>query len=210
MFKAKYLVAGCTGLLVLGLGSAAHAEFTGGYVGGAAGLFTSTTVEESGPGFENTFGLEDNILTKLDIIAGYGIQQGQAYYGFEGQYTLTHNVDGTIFSDRGGSDELELGDGYTLAARLGFVPQDGLLIYAKLAYAERNYELSGVVVDADEDFSGIGIGVGVEYLATDNVSVRLEGMRYDYDDENPFDAPFDGNDVDPVEQTVDLMAVYRF
>jgi len=60
-------------------------------------------------------------------------------------------------------------------------------------------------VSEELDFTGVGIGLGLEYMATQNVSVRLEAMRYDYSDEE-----IDGESFDLIEQTVDFGIVYHF
>lgn len=206
MIPRKHVISGCAGLLLLTTGTAAWSDFTGGYAGGAVGLFTSATLEESYDGGDVKYGsgIED-MLTKFDVLVGFGMQQDRAYFGIEGQYTLVNNLDGTIFSSPVGSEELEAGDGWAVAARIGYVPESSILLYGKVGYGQRNYELSVPGGSDDEDFSGPGFGVGIEYMATENVSVRLEGMRYDYSSEGEGDVEFD-----PVEQTVDLAAVVRF
>jgi len=73
-----------SGFVLLGFGTSANADFTGAYIGGAAGLFTPATVENDVNENIVGYGFEDNIFTKLDIVAGYGVQQGQIYYGIEG------------------------------------------------------------------------------------------------------------------------------
>ena len=207
MDRAKKLAAGFSGLILLGFGTSASADFTGAYIGGSAGLFTSAVAGADDEGVFNNFGFEDNILTKLDIIAGYGVQQSQFYFGAEGQYTLTNNLDG-LLKDDGGDDRVdaEAGDGYAVAARIGFVPDPGLLIYGKISYGEREIELTFNEANSEEfDFTGVGIGLGLEYMATQNVSVRLEAMRYDYSDEE-----IEGDSFGLIEQTVDFGIVYHF
>jgi len=204
--RAKKLAAGFSGLILLGFGTSASADFTGAYIGGSAGLFTSAVGEEDIEGDITNFGFEDNILTKLDIIAGYGVQQSQFYFGAEGQYTLTNNLDGLLKDDGDDRVDAEAGDGYAVAARIGFAPDPGLLIYGKISYGEREIELTfDEAVSEELDFTGVGIGLGLEYMATQNVSVRLEAMRYDYSDEE-----IDGESFDLIEQTVDFGIVYHF
>ncbi|QGM21432.1 outer membrane beta-barrel protein [Spiribacter sp. 2438] len=206
MNRAKKLATAFSGLILLGFGSSANADFTGAYIGGSTGLFTSATIEEDADGDVLNLGIEDSIFTKLDVIAGYGVQQGQFYFGAEGQYTLTNNLDGRVANIDGDRVDAETGDGYAVAARIGFVPNPGLLIYGKIAYGEREFELSfDDVGSGDEDFTGVGIGLGVEYMASQNIGLRLEAMRYDYSDETVDDVDFD-----PIEQTVDLGIVYHF
>ena len=206
MNRAKKLATAFSGLILLGFGSSANADFTGAYIGGSTGLFTSAAIEEDDDGDVLNLGFEDSIFTKLDVIAGYGVQQGQFYFGAEGQYTLTNNLDGRVANIDGDRVDAETGDGYAVAARIGFVPNPGLLIYGKIAYGEREFELSfDDGGSGDEDFTGVGIGLGVEYMASQNIGLRLEAMRYDYSDETVDDVDFD-----PIEQTVDLGIVYHF
>lgn len=204
MDRTKKLAATFSGLIFLGFSTSATADFTGAYVGGSAGLFTSAIVEEDETDFV-TYGIEDSVFTKLDIIAGYGVQQGQFYFGAEGQYTLTNNLDGRVADIAGARIDAEAGDGYAIAARIGFVPEPRLLMYGKIAYGEREFESSINGNSEDEDFTGVGFGLGVEYMASQNVGLRLEAMRYDYSDET-----VDNVDFDPIEQTIDFGIVYRF
>ena len=202
MMKKKNFASGCAALLLMGYGATASSDFTGGYVGGSMGLF-STAIAEISTGIDESFGVED-MFTKFDLLAGFGMQQDRAYFGVEGQYTLVNNLDGTIASGPGGDVDIEANEGWALSARIGYVPQSSVLLYGKVSYGERNFGIEFPDMSDDEDFSGPGFGVGVEYLATETVSLRLEGMRYDYSSES------NGLEVDPVEQTVDLAAVVRF
>lgn len=149
MIQRKKLVSGCAGLLMLTYGSVAWADFTGGYVGGSLGLFTSSLVEISDPDFSETYGIED-MFTKFDVLAGFGMQQDRAYFGVEGQYTLANNLDGTILSGPGGSLDAAAEDGWALSVRIGFLPQNDVLLYGKVAYAERTFELDAGGVSDDE------------------------------------------------------------
>ena len=203
MLKKNNLLSTGAGLLLLTASTAAWSDFSGGYVGGSAGLFTSATLDTSLDA-DLSLGIED-MLTKFDLLAGLGTQADQIYFGFEGQYTLINNLDDSVFNDAEESLSLEAQEGWALSARLGYVPANNILLYGKAGIGERNYELSVPGASEDEDFSGPGFGVGIEYMATDRVSIRLEGMRYDYSSEGA-----DGIDFDPVEQTVDLIAVARF
>lgn len=78
--------------------------------------------------------------------------------------------------------------------------------YAKLAYGQRTYEqrVTGFQSD-EEDFSGPGFGVGAEYMARDDISIRLDAMRFDYSSET-----FETGTYAPVESTVDVAAVLHF
>lgn len=79
-------------------------------------------------------------------------------------------------------------------------------MYGKIAYGEREFEISANGDSVlDEEFTRVGIGLGVEYMTSQNIGLRLEAMRYDYSDET-----VNNEDVDPVEQTVDLGVVYHF
>ncbi|WP_162549355.1 hypothetical protein [Halorhodospira halochloris] len=133
------------------------------------------------------------------------------------------------------------GDGYSIGIRTGYLVASSSMIYAKVSYQMRNFEyehsnsyvpddeLVSGSLSQDEDFSGLGIGIGAEQQFEQiPLALRVEAMLIEYDDEEvgdemlnrTYDAddPFktvdisddEGSSATPTEVNVNLQAVYRF
>lgn len=195
------------GVMVLGLSFAgtASSDFTGFYGGGSANLFTAVDLEETDNNNDITtnFSAED-ALTRVGVIAGAGAQYGQAYYGVDGTFSLVNDLDETIV-EAANEINLEGDERWSVGGRLGYVtPSNDTLFYGKIAFVAQTLELSGAI-SGDDDFEGVGFGIGAEYMPSDNVSIRAEAMRVNYSDESD-----QGVEYEPTENTVDLAILYHF
>lgn len=186
------------------------ADFDGPYAGGGIGVFGSATAEARISGLSGysddsvKIGAED-ILTKSDLILGYGKQFDNFYFGGEANYSFGFLDDQVAESD-GTQLDVESNNGYGVAARGGYILTPETLAYVKLGYQQREFELSADGESAEEDFSGYVIGGGMAYqIPATPVSIRAEAARIDYGDESN-----EGIEAEPTETTVDLQAVYRF
>ena len=172
-------------------------------------------------------------FTNADLLVGYGEQVDNFYLG--GEFTLSAGLTDEDVEEVSGTDtvtndrvtqtyNIEAGQGYALSGRAGYVLAPSSMVYAKLSYQVREFEAEASIDEPgfsetasdDDNFSGFGIGVGFEHQLQDlPLAFRIEAMRVDYGDE---DLTLEDDDwgieqelnVEPVENTVDLQAVYRF
>ena len=77
--------------------------------------------------------------------------------------------------------------------RLGFA-FDRFMVYGTGGVAFSNLEIGVAAVDDDANFMGWVAGGGIEYAITDNVSLGVEYLHYDFGDEI-----FEPEGVDPIE-----------
>ena len=211
--------------------------YVGGGVG-LFGSYTAEATQDSNMlGLENEemneFAGYTDWFTKVDLLAGYGEQVDSLYLG--GEVVLssglsdedTETITGTIPGTNDQATQTynyEAGQGYALSGRAGYILAPSSMVYAKFSYqirefeGEVSYDEPGFSASAsdDDDFSGFGIGVGAEHQLQEwPLALRVEAMRIDYSDE---DLTFEDEalgfeqeiNIEPVETTVDLQAVYRF
>lgn len=191
------------------LTTAAHAQpshnWTGGYLGGHAGIIVDGGVDYTytdAGNFEPADRPRPTDLTDEAVFgfhAGYLHQFGQFVAGLEASATLS-NADGVLAENPPpkGNDyqtKTQAGNLYAITGRLGFAI-DRLMIYGKGGYAwtDVDFDASFFNKDGPEgengtkvaigntfDFDGPVIGAGFEYAITQNITLGVEYLHYDFD-----------------------------
>lgn len=207
-----------------------HGELGGLYGGVGLSLFgsytaTLTPVGELGDALEEQDAsitvdvgqTQTDWLKSAGVFFGYGQHVGTFYLGGEVSYSSGFGVGEVIeaeVSGESGTANLNSGEGYALSGRAGYVVSPSTMLYGKVSYQIRNFEVEVDSESDDDDFSGFGFGIGAEHQFSElPFAVRVEAMRVDYGAENisgegeGFEVSFD---VEPIETAVDLQALYRF
>jgi outer membrane immunogenic protein len=148
--------------------------WTGGYVGANAGYGWGKHTK----GGSHVMGKPRGAL--VGVTAGYNQQYGNIVAGVEGDIGRTAQVDDRHRPASYGKSHLK-----TLAtarARIG-VAMDRTLIYATGGYAggavRAKYEVPGAGMKETKWLNGYAVGAGVEYAATNNVTVKGEYLYTD-------------------------------
>ncbi|MCG5547767.1 outer membrane protein [Halorhodospira halochloris] len=227
-------IAAAGGLGLVFAGPAKSEFFSGPYIGVEGDLTSAVTFLDKDEGededgdiveSENTRGAED-LLAGGSVIFGWGQQERGFYYGLEARYSFGdkdgegedtyHHGEGEVLID----SDFELGNGHSVAARLGSLLYDGnVMLYGSLGYVEREFSVSAEGVeegqefdlDGDEDFSGYRAAVGMEYRPTNApIRVHVEGSRSDLGGET-IDLGDDEAEIDDlVENSFHVGVAYTF
>jgi outer membrane immunogenic protein len=209
----------------------AKANWTGLYIGGRVGIGNADH-ELSVQGFEFDEAEKEEIATGgfRDLITlgglsssgfvgggqvGFDKQIGRFVLGAFGSYDFT-NMETTLdFADVLGGENfsLEKDHEWDAGIRAGVLVNPDTLVYALVAYTQTQYSLSGPGVsevpglDTEKTFSGVKVGGGIEFAATNNIFLGLEGTHSFYGDETWFsscDGECGGEDTqvnDDLEET---------
>jgi outer membrane immunogenic protein len=163
----------------------AGVDWSGPYAGLSYGR-TSGYMDMEGFGL---FDYEDGRATGGFL--GYNLQRGKLVYGGELSYA---SVSGMVFSDTslGGDDTVD--SLLELRGRVGY-SLGNALIYGAFGLAKGNYTLNA---SGTPTASGTSLGIGMDYLMTDQIFVGLDYTRRTMDGANDdptnpfnFDAPVD-------------------
>lgn len=102
-----------------------------------------------------TTGPAPSSFASLDAIAGVNVTSGQFLFGAEGQVSWFH--------------DFTFGNGWDAKGevRAGYLAAENALLYLSVA---------GVHFDGGANYGGIG--GGVEFVATDNITIDVEGNYY--------------------------------
>ena len=151
---------------------------------------------------------------------GYDFNAGGVVLGLEGEYTdstAETEINDGDFEDIG-LGSVDTGRDLYVGARVGFLAQPDLLIYAKGGYTNARFNLNGSF-DGDEfrskiDTDGFRVGAGVEYALNTNTFAKVEYRYSNYSDAE-LDFEGDAPDVDLGEIDLDRHQVmvgfgYRF
>lgn len=91
------------------------------------------------------------------------------------------------------SFDVEKGDEWSVGARAGVIAGNRTLIYLLAAYTETDYDFSGRLGDDSAsrtvDFTGVTVGGGIEYAATNNIFVGLQYTHTFFDEETVASEP---------------------
>lgn len=202
-------------------------DWTGFYAGGHVGY--------GDPSFDGVFdisesdGSEGEILPEETTYAddlnadgviggaqvGYNLQNGNLVFGIEADVSFTDFSDET--ADGEGDDIIEADIDFLASLRLrGGLAHDRLLVYGTggLAYVSGEYTIIDDKGDVDEnsgdvDIDSIGgvVGGGLEWAAMDNVSFRVEGLYYFFDDEEDTSDVTDDSDPDDFLELQDIWVI---
>ncbi|MBJ3763501.1 porin family protein [Maribius pontilimi] len=171
---------------------AATPNWTGGYAGLSLGYGTgSAEVEDD----EDTTAVDESADIDFDgaiggVFAGYNYDLGNAVVGAELDLNAA-NFD--LDDDVGSIDEV-----HRLKLRGGF-KAGSALIYGVAGAAYASAEVLG------DDFSDTGwlVGLGVDYLVTDNIVAGAEVLYHQFDD-------FDDTGIDVDATTLQARVAYKF
>lgn len=166
-------------------------DWSGAYVGVAAGasFYNPEWTDQADDWFFGTRSFDSTSAT-VGGYAGYNYDAGPVIVGVEGDFTFAFNSD-----QRGGPryDETYDNDLDWLASVRGRIglPYDQFLFFATggIAFAGvKNESVSSDYpgedfADTDSTLTGFAVGGGVEYAMTSNISLRLEGLYYDFGSE---------------------------
>lgn len=162
-------------ILAAGVATAASAQqadgFSGLYMGGQIG-YDSYNVDFRGGTDAVSLG-GDGI--EGGIFAGYNFQVQNFVAGIEGQISLS-DAD-SVMTQGLDSIELKARESYGLSARAGALLSDSALLYVHGGWQKTKFKFNG----EGERFDAWKVGVGLEYLVTENVSTRAEYSYVDYE-----------------------------
>lgn len=129
---------------------------------------------------------------------GVDKQMGRFVVGVFGSYDFS-NMETTLdLMNNTAQFSLEKEYEWDAGIRAGVLVNSSTLVYALAAYTETEYSLNGPGVseaeglDDEKKFSGVKVGAGIEYAATNNIFLGLEGTHTFYGEENWFDADVGG------------------
>jgi outer membrane immunogenic protein len=171
--------------------SIAGSDWTGIYMGVAAGWGTGTSEAEISPG--NRVGV-DSEGSLASIYGGYNFQMGRIVVGIEGDYSWTDSEGSsacTLAVGVTGTCSASLENAATLRARLGFA-MDRLHIYGTLGVGwadvtgrvEAVTPLGTIDVSASETVPALVYGAGAEWKVHDRLSLRGDVMRLSFDSQD--------------------------
>jgi outer membrane immunogenic protein len=152
--------------------AAAH-NWSGPYVGLSYGR-TSGSLDYENPDF--SYDVENG--TARSIYAGYLLQRGNFVYGGELAYSTLKDTQIVGFPAESYTKALDL------KGRFG-VANGRMLAYGLLGWSKVDFERTGVTTD----YNGWAYGAGVEFAATNSLSVGLEYMARTVDGTSPNGAP---------------------
>ncbi|WP_310497800.1 outer membrane beta-barrel protein [Sandarakinorhabdus sp.] len=168
----KFAILGLALVAAPVLAQDAGSNFNGPYIGAQAGWQqdrqTLTVTTPSSSATNSGSGLSYGGQVGYDIRLG-----GSAVLG--GEVSLTGRSGRTDFD----TFDLKQGRTFNATARLGFMPDDQSLIYARGGYANARYTIENATTRVSENRNGFTVGAGYERYLAQNVSARLE---YNYSD----------------------------
>ncbi len=183
------------------------ADFTGGYAGIAIGAINGDgKVAAESDGFDfglGTFDLNDD--TSFSGFAGYQMQDGNLVYG--GEIVLGRASDGG--TPDASIDGLET-TAVDIKGRVGYVFEDRFLAYGTAGFTQLTTEFDVEGVDGEADADGFIVGVGVDYLMTDNIVLGAEFTRRQVEGALPEDVFEEPVDIDLDVNTFELRASFKF
>ncbi|MDA5193824.1 outer membrane protein [Govanella unica] len=168
--------------LVAGLSTAAMAQsndaaFNGLYFGGQVGY--DSYKNDFGPFQLAGQGVEGGIF------AGYNYRVNSMVLGLEGQLGLS-NAKNKI--DFGGDDiTTKARESYGITARVGALVGDNTLAYVHGGWVNTRFKSKDFLEVNSQHLNGWKLGVGLETLVAQNVSLRAEYAYSDYEKKNDFE-----------------------
>ena len=133
-------------------------------------------------------------LNSHGLVGGFDIgadqQLGDWVIGVFGRYTLSGmETNGSALPDA--YLNIEKGDEWTIAARLGHLVGPRTLLYGLVGYSQTDYDFTltkgGETETENVSFSGLTVGGGLEYAMSQRVSLGIEGTHTFYGEETVFD-----------------------
>ena len=111
----------------------------------------------------------------------------RAIVGLEGSFTF-NGGDGSV---SGGGDRISIDSRHTygLSARGGYEVTEGVLLCGRVGWARTRF--SGLEPAGRTNLDGVRFGGGAQYAVTENVALRTEFTRTDYERARSGDRRFD-------------------
>lgn len=111
----------------------------------------------------------------------------RAIVGLEGSFAF-NDADGQV---SGGGDHISIASRHTydISGRAGYEVTDNVLLYGRVGWARTRF--SGLEPTGRTTLDGIRFGGGAEYAITDNIALRTEFTRTDYERKRSSDRRFD-------------------
>lgn len=231
---SRFLLAAAALLVGTASAKAEDASWTGPYIGAHIGgawgnASTSDHAKDWGndPKFIGPFDQSPSGVL-AGATAGYSVQLSNIVLGVEGDLGylgLDSSLD-TPSSQSGNHQTITVDGGFygDVTARAGFLATPSTLVYGKGGFAFFNGEASqattakGYVSHGTSTFTGWVAGGGIEQRLTENLSVKVEYLHFDFgsqagDQTSVSDAPIGhvyGNDTHLDADTVKAGVNYRF
>lgn len=140
---------------------------------------------------------------------GYGAVVGDSVY-LGGEASLGAGGGKASRTLAGSKVTVDPGLRYGVAARAGFVVTEGGMLYGKVGLERHKLETSILGAKKKLTQKGLVYGVGYEQQLNDNMALRAEVSRVNYDDKTAKFSTGDKVTVDSKETRVSLGAVLRF
>jgi opacity protein-like surface antigen len=170
---------------VPGAMKSANIDYRGFYAGGQVGhdaLSTwSTGPREAGTTLTANFG---DLGYTAGLFGGYGAQFANFYLGgeLEAELGKTHNDHERIGG--GQSFSVEKQWSYGASARVGYVANNTALLYGRIGFVETRFQLDYArgsnSLSAQDTKTGLRVGGGMEFPASNNLIVRLDYTHTEY------------------------------
>lgn len=166
----NFLTKTTTAILTSLLPTVGFADFSGAYVGaGFGGISGDIGLSDDILGIDPISGLSLNENMLITGFGGYQIQRGNLVYG--GEIALSRANDGGAFG--------VVVDGLDSTAtdvkgRIGYVLNDNLMAYGTAGYSHVGIDLDSLGASDTFEADGYIVGVGLDYLATDNIVLGVE------------------------------------
>lgn len=164
-------------ILAAGVATGASAQqagsFAGPYMGGQIG-YDSYNIGINDPASNFVADLGGDGI-EGGIFAGYNFQMQNFVLGAEAQLSLSDAS--STFDIGSGPYEVKARESYGLSARAGALLSDSALLYVHGGWVKTKFK-----DDFDSNrLDGWKVGLGLEYLVTENVSARAEYSYIDYE-----------------------------
>jgi outer membrane immunogenic protein len=161
-------------------------DWSGFYVGLHGGANWADTEEDD---VDIDFGELEGFVAGVQ--AGYNWQWDNVVFGLEADGSYVDSEDDDGLADDIGQNYLA-----SFRGRLGF-GFDRFLVYGTGGAAFTGVDLDLIVGDEDDsNFAGWVAGGGVEFMITENVSLGVEYLHYEFGDENIDDGAILGDEFD--------------
>jgi opacity protein-like surface antigen len=205
-------------LTALSLPCASHAEgaFSGFYGGASAAyLFNGTSEITEGTPSVYDFDIKGS---QIGLIGGYNFQSGSFVFGVEADANFGKAKDSqaVTVAPITYNGKAELGNYYSLRARIGVTPSENLLVYGTAGPAWGELSSSTILtgaalgplapfkaVEQTLDVNGYVLGIGGQYNLSKTTSIRLEYSElYLNDAKFTSTSPFGGTETFPTDNSI--------
>lgn len=196
----------------MGLAAPASAQSAvdGTFTGPRAEVIVGYDINTAGSSIDDDF--DDDANESFEGILyggaiGYDFNLGGLVVGAEAE--LTGSTADTDFEDgelqNAGFGNVDSGRDIFLGARVGFLAQPDLLVYAKGGYTNARYDVRAGGTDTELqtnlDTDGYRIGAGIEYATSERSFAKIE---YRYSNYSRAELDFGGDDIESDRFDIDL------